>query len=99
MSHPVISLYFLVIYSHKDSSAIIKMDNSKVNALGPTMQQALNEAIDQADKNNVCVLVITGNDRVSSGDFDLKGLTSGQDQRATDMFSGDFDAKPYRLLS
>ena len=38
-----------VTYSHKDSIAVIRMDDGKVNALGPTMQQALNEAIDQAD--------------------------------------------------
>ena len=33
-----------VPYSHKDSIAVIRMDDGKVNALGPTMQQALNEA-------------------------------------------------------
>lgn len=87
-----------VSYSHKDSIAVIKMDDGKVNALGPAMQQALNEAIDQADQDNVGALVITGNDRVFSGGFDLKVLTSGQTQPAIDMLRGGFELA-YRLLS
>ena len=46
-----------VIYSHKDSIAVIRMDDGKVNALGPTMQQALNKAIDNADRDDVGALV------------------------------------------
>ena len=87
-----------VIYSHKDSIAVIRMDDGKVNALGPTMQQALNEAIDQADRDNVGALVITGNERVFSGGFDLKILTSGEAQPAIDMLRGGFELA-YRLLS
>jgi len=55
-----------VLYSVKDSIAVIRMDDGKVNALGPTMQQALNEAIDRADSDNAGALVITGNERVFS---------------------------------
>ncbi len=87
-----------VIYSPKDSIAVIRMDDGKVNALGPVMQQALNEAIDQADRDNVGALVITGNERVFSGGFDLKILTSGQVQPAIDMLRGGFELA-YRLLS
>ena len=87
-----------VTYSHKDSIAVIRMDDGKVNALGPTMQQALNEAIDQADRDNVGALVITGNERVFSGGFDLKILTSGEVQPAIDMLRGGFELA-YRLLS
>src|SRR6201994_1115726 len=87
-----------VHYTLKDSIAVIKMDDGKVNALGPTMQQALNEAIDQADADNVGALVITGNDRVFSGGFDLKILTSGEVQPAIDMLRGGFELA-YRLLS
>ena len=61
------------VYTKKDSIAVITMDDGKVNALGPTMQQALNEAIDQADSDAVGALVITGNERVFSGGFDLIG--------------------------
>lgn len=87
-----------VSYSHQDSIAVIRMDDGKVNALGPTMQQALNEAIDQADHDNVGALVITGNERVFSGGFDLKILTAGAVQPAIDMLEGGFELA-YRLLS
>jgi len=87
-----------VLYSHKDPIAVVRMNDGKVNALGPTMQQALNEAIDQADRDNVGALVITGNERVFSGGFDLKILTSGEVQPAIDMLRGGFELA-YRLLS
>ena len=74
-----------------DSIAVITMDDGKVNALGPTMQQALNEAIDNADRDDVGALVITGNERVFSGGFDLKILTSGEAQPAIDVFRGGFE--------
>ncbi|WP_144205991.1 crotonase/enoyl-CoA hydratase family protein [Mycobacterium tilburgii] len=87
-----------VTYSRKDAIAVIRMDDGKVNALGPTMQAALNEAIDQADGDDVGALVLTGNDRVFSGGFDLKILTSGKVQPAIDMLRGGFKLS-YRLLS
>ncbi|CPR11853.1 enoyl-CoA hydratase [Mycobacterium bohemicum DSM 44277] len=87
-----------VFYSHTDSIAVIRMDDGKVNALGPVMQHALNEAIDQAEQDNVGALVITGNERVFSGGFDLKVLTSGEVQPAIDMLRGGFELS-YRLLS
>src|ERR1700745_1082311 len=59
-----------VFYSHNDSIAVIRMDDGKVNALGPTMQQALNEAIDQADSDNIGALVIAGKDRVFRRGFE-----------------------------
>lgn len=87
-----------VTYTRDDSIAVIRMDDGKVNALGPTMQQALNEAIDEADRDNVGAIVITGNQRVFSGGFDLKILTSGEVQPAIDMLRGGFELA-YRLLS
>ena len=54
------------------------MDDGKVNVLGPTMQQALNDALDNADRDDAGAVVIAGNDRVFSGGFDLKVLTSGE---------------------
>jgi enoyl-CoA hydratase len=87
-----------VTYSVKDAVAVIRMDDGKVNALGPTMQAAINEAIDQADTDNVGALVLTGNERVFSGGFDLKILTSGEAQPAIDMLRGGFELS-YRLLS
>lgn len=87
-----------VSYTHDEHIAVIRMDDGKVNALGPTMQQALNEAIDNADRDNVGALVISGNHRVFSGGFDLKILTSGETQPAIDMLRGGFELA-YRLLS
>jgi enoyl-CoA hydratase len=91
-----------VVYSNKDSIAVIRMDDGKVNALGPTMQQALGEAIDRAEGDNVGALVITGNERVFSGGFDLKiltsGISTGDAQPAIDMLRGGFELA-YRLLS
>jgi enoyl-CoA hydratase len=87
-----------VTYSHQDSIALIRMDDGKVNVLGPVMQHALNEAIDQADRDDVGALVIAGNERVFSGGFDLKILTSGEAQPAIDMLRGGFELS-YRLLS
>jgi enoyl-CoA hydratase len=87
-----------VTYSQKDSIAVITMDDGKVNVIGPAMQQALNEAIDNADRDDVGALVIAGNHRVFSGGFDLKVLTSGEAQPAIDMLRGGFELS-YRLLS
>jgi enoyl-CoA hydratase len=74
------------------------MDDGKVNALGRAMQQALNEALDDADHDDVGAVIIAGNDRVFSGGFDLKVLTAGEVQPAIDMFRGGFELS-YRLLS
>ncbi|MGH3530540.1 MAG: enoyl-CoA hydratase-related protein, partial [Mycobacterium sp.] len=71
-----------VTYRLDESIAFVTMDDGKVNALGPTMQQALGEALDTADRDNAGAVVIAGNDRVFSGGFDLKILTSGEVQPA-----------------
>ena len=47
-----------VTYRRDESIAVITMDDGKVNALGPTMQQALNEALDNADRDDVGAVVI-----------------------------------------
>jgi enoyl-CoA hydratase len=87
-----------VTYRHAESIAFITMDDGKVNALGPGMQQALNEALDNADRDDVGAVVISGNDRVFSGGFDLKILTGGEVQPAIDMLKGGFELA-HRLLS
>lgn len=87
-----------VHYELKESVAVVRMDDGKVNAFGPTMQQALGEAIDRAESDGAAALVIAGNDRVFSGGFDLKILTSGEVQPAIDMLRGGFELA-YRLLS
>ena len=87
------------VTSRRDESlAVITLVDGKVNALGPTMQQALNEALDNADRDDVGAVVIAGNHRVFSGGFDLKILTAGEVQPAIDMLRGGFELA-YRLLS
>jgi enoyl-CoA hydratase len=87
-----------VSYRLDESIAFITMDDGKVNALGPAMQQALNDALDNADRDEAKAVVIAGNDRVFSGGFDLKILTSGEVQPAIDMLKGGFELS-HRLLS
>jgi enoyl-CoA hydratase len=87
-----------VSYRLDGSIAFITMDDGKVNALGPAMQQALNDALDNADRDEAKAVVIAGNDRVFSGGFDLKILTSGEVQPAIDMLKGGFELS-HRLLS
>lgn len=87
-----------VSYQLDESVAVITLDDGKVNALGPAMQQAINDALDQADADNVGAVVIAGNARVFSGGFDLKVLTSGEVGPAVDMLRGGFELS-HRLLS
>jgi enoyl-CoA hydratase len=87
-----------VHYRHDDPVAVITLDDGKVNALGPAMQQAINDALDNAERDGAKAVVIAGNHRVFSGGFDLKILTSGEVQPAIDMLKGGFELA-YRLLS
>ncbi|BBY55066.1 crotonase/enoyl-CoA hydratase family protein [Mycobacterium koreense] len=87
-----------VSYRREDSIATITLDDGKVNALGPAMQQAIGEALDQADRDDVGALVIAGNQRVLSGGFDLKVLTGGDIQAGIGMLRGGFELA-HRLLS
>ena len=87
-----------VTYRREESIAVITMDDGKVNALGPTMLHAVNEALDNADRDDVSAVLIAGNQRVFSAGFDLKILTGGELQPAIDMFRGGFELS-YRLLS
>jgi enoyl-CoA hydratase len=88
----------LVTYRRNESIAVITMDDGKVNALGPAMQQSLNEALDNADHDDVGAVIIAGIHRVFSAGFDLKILRAGEMRPAIDMFRGGFELA-YRLLS
>ncbi len=87
-----------VNYRRDESIAVITLDDGKVNALGPPLQQAIHDALDNADRDNVGSVVIAGNQRVFSGGFDLKILTGGEVQPAIDMLKGGFELA-HRLLS
>ena len=62
----------------------------RVNALSPDMQLEINEALDHAELEGVGAVVISGNNRVFSGGFDLKVLTGGGDA-AIEMLAGGFE--------
>lgn len=87
-----------VSYRRDDAIAVITLDDGKVNALGPAMQQAISAALDEADRDDVGAVVIGGNDRVFSGGFDLKVLISGEVQPALEMLRGGFELA-HRVLS
>ena len=55
----------------KDNIAIITMDDGKANAINPAMLDALEAALDTAEKDAKAV-VITGRENRFSGGFDLK---------------------------
>lgn len=87
-----------VTYRHDDSIAVITLDDGKANVLGPVMQEAINDALDSADRDNVGAVVIAGNQKVLSGGFDLKVFQSGDVQASIAMLRGGFELS-YRLLS
>ena len=72
------------------------MDDGKANAMSLAMQQELNAALDQAEKDAVPV-VFTGRAGILSAGFDLKTLAASG-QPAVDMLKGGLDLS-LRLLS
>ncbi len=81
----------LVNYELNESVATIALDDGKVNVLGPTMQTAINEALDRAEKDDAKAVVLAGNQRVFSGGFDLSVFQSGDPQAALSMLAGGFE--------
>ncbi len=80
-----------VNYQLNESIATITLDDGKVNVLGPTMQTAINEALDRAEKDDAKVVVLAGNQRVFSGGFDLSVFQSGDPKAALGMLAGGFE--------
>lgn len=91
-----------VTYGLTDHVAAITLDDGKVNALSPAMQQNLNEALDKAEKaaadGDVKAITLAGNSRVFSAGFDLSVFGSGDAEAALGMLSGGFELS-IRLLS
>ena len=56
--------------------SVIKIDDGKANALSLPMQQAINSALDEAEKLKQ-PLVLTGRSGILSAGFDLKTLAAG----------------------
>ena len=61
----------LVNYQLDDNSATITMQNGKVNAMSPDHINAINGALDQAEKDNAVVMLV-GQPGIFSAGFDLK---------------------------
>lgn len=80
-----------VNYELNESVATIALDDGKVNVLGPDMQTAINEALDRAEKDSAKAVVLTGNQRVFSGGFDLAVFQSGDPKAALGMLAGGFE--------
>src|SRR6185503_18286846 len=80
-----------VKYELNESVATITLDDGKVNVLGPTMQSAINEALDRAEKDSAKAVVLAGNERVFSGGFDLAVFQSGDPKAALGMLAGGFE--------
>jgi enoyl-CoA hydratase len=80
-----------VNYELNESVATIALDDGKVNVLGPTMQAAVKEALDRAEKDDAKAVVLAGNQRVFSGGFDLSVFQSGDAHAALAMLAGGFE--------
>src|SRR5215211_3339041 len=87
-----------VQYSVESSVATIVLDDGKVNALSPAMQEEINAALDNAEKDDAGAIVIAGNQKVFSAGFDLKVLRGDSVEAAVDMLAGGFELA-IRLLS
>jgi enoyl-CoA hydratase len=77
----------LVSYTFADGVATLTMDDGKANAMGPTMQVALNAALDRAEADKA-IVVLTGRAGVFSGGFDLSVFKAGDAAVTFQMLTG-----------
>jgi enoyl-CoA hydratase len=85
-----------VTYALTDGISVITMDDGKANAVSLTLQAGINEALDQAEKDGVPV-ILTGRPGILSAGFDLKTLAASG-QPAVDMLNGGLELA-IRLLT
>lgn len=83
-------------YTLTDGVAVITMDDGKANAISLDMQNAVNAALDQAEKDKAPV-IFTGRPGILSAGFDLKTLAASG-QPAVDMLNGGLELS-MRLLT
>ena len=93
----------LASYQLKDGVATIAMTNGKVNALSPDLIAALNQALDQAERDQA-VVVLTGQPGVFSGGFDLKVMMTSMSNAIALVTAGSQLARrmlahPYPIVS
>ena len=73
----------LVTYSLNDGIATLTLSNGKVNAISPDLIASFNRALDQAEQDQA-VVIVTGQNGILSGGYDLKVVMSGP-QAALDL--------------
>jgi len=86
----------IVKYERVGGVGVITMDDGKANAVSLALQAGINSALDQAETDNVPV-VLTGRPGILSAGFDLKTLAASG-QPAVDMLNGGLNLS-LRLLS
>lgn len=79
----------MVDYELDGRVATITMDDGKANALSPSMQAALDEALDRADRAEAAVVLAGRPGRFSAG-FDLQVMAAGG-SGTVDMVVGGFE--------
>ncbi|MHB8243628.1 MAG: crotonase/enoyl-CoA hydratase family protein [Solirubrobacteraceae bacterium] len=75
-----------VSYTLEGQTAVIAMDDGKVNALSVSMLEALHGALDRAEQDGA-VVVLTGREGVFSAGFDLNVFASGDSDRVLEMLT------------
>lgn len=86
----------LVQYTAKDNYAVITISNGKVNAISHEVIDEINEALDTAIAEKR-VVIITGQDGILSGGYDLKVMTQSMDAAKELVTKG--SKLSHRLLS
>ena len=86
----------LLSYHAEDGIVTLTLNNGKVNAINPAMIEALNAALDQAERAGA-VVIITGQPGILSGGYDLKVMSAGPQQAAALVTAGSTLAR--RLLA
>ena len=76
----------LLTHEKLEEISIITLDDGKANAMGPSMIEALNNALDKAQENSRAVLII-GRPGLLSGGFDLSIIESGDNNAIQAMVS------------
>lgn len=66
------------------------LDDSKANALSPTMQHHVNAALDEAERDASEAVVVAGNQKLFCGGFDLSVFGAGDTKATLGMLTGGF---------
>lgn len=77
----------LIGYQLNDGVATLTLCNGKVNAISPAVVEALNAALDRAEKDRA-IVVLTGQPGILSGGYDLKVMTSSPENAINLVASG-----------